>query len=84
VQKLILVRRGTPAAIDQEHDPRTPGVSRRGAQRLQQTGLEIGNPGVRIVEHGHTVGKQAILHGHGAFRARGFAILVLWWPSRLA
>jgi hypothetical protein len=64
-EQLILVRRGTPATVDEELDPVVSGIRRRFAQGLEQIWVEVGYAGIPVIEHGHAVGEETVSLGNG-------------------
>ena len=53
---MLLVVRGTPAAVDEELDPVLRGIRCRLAQGTEQIGVEVGDTRDRVVEDRHAVG----------------------------
>jgi hypothetical protein len=54
MKELFLVRRGTPAAVDEELDPVTGGISRGSAQGTEESRIEVGHGRIFAVEDRHT------------------------------
>src|SRR4051794_6726159 len=59
-QKLVLVLRGTPAAVDVERDSVVRGVRRGPAQGRAQVWIEVRHGRNRVVEDGHAVGYDTV------------------------
>ena len=65
MKKLILVLRGTPAAIDEELDPVVRGISCSLAQGTEQIGVEVGYTRSLIIKD-----RRAVGHGTGSLAKR--------------
>ena len=59
-KKLILVLRGTPAAVDGELDPVVRGISRSLAQGTEQIGVEVGYTRNLVIKDRRAVGDGAV------------------------
>ena len=60
VEELFLVRRGTPAAVDDELDPVARGISRGLAQGIEESRIEVGHTRNLVVEDRRAVGDGAV------------------------
>ena len=60
VEQLLLIRRGTPAAVDVELDPVAAGIRRRLAERTEQSWIKLGHGRVFVVENRHAVRDLAV------------------------
>ena len=60
VEQLLLVRRGTPAAVDVELDPVAPGIRRGLAERTEERRVEVGHGRILVVEDRHAVRDLAV------------------------
>ena len=56
MEELLLVRRGTPAAIDDELDPVVRGIRRGLAQGTEESGIKVGYTRNLVVEGRRAVG----------------------------
>jgi hypothetical protein len=65
MEELILVLRGTPAAVDVELDAAVSGIRRCFAQGLEQIGVEVSDAGILAIEHCHAVGDDTVSLGNG-------------------
>jgi hypothetical protein len=57
---VLLVGRGTPAAVDDELDPVVRGIGRGFAQGSEQIGVEVGYTRNVVVEDRRAVGDSAV------------------------
>ncbi len=60
MEQLFLVRRGTPAAVDEERDPVVRGSSCRSAQGTEQSRIEVGHARNPVIEDRRAVGDGAV------------------------
>ena len=60
MEQLLLVRRGTPAAVDDELDPVVRGVRRGSAQGTEQSRIEVGHARNPVVEDRRAVGDGTV------------------------
>ena len=59
-EQLLLVRRGTPAAVDDELDPVVRGIGRRPAQGTEERRIEVGHARDLVVEDRRAVGDGTV------------------------
>jgi len=59
MEELLLVLRGTPAAVDEELDPVVRGNGRGLAQGTEEGWIEVGYTGNRVIEDRRAVGDGA-------------------------
>ena len=60
MEELLLVRRGTPATVDDELDPVARGIRRGLAQGTEERWIEVGDTRNLAVEDGRAVGDGAV------------------------
>ena len=60
MEELLLVRRGTPATVDDELDPVARGISRGLAQRTEEPRIEFGYARNLVVEDRRAVGNGTV------------------------
>ena len=54
-EQLLLVGRGTPAAVDVELDPVRPGIRRGLAERIEESRIKVGHGRILVIEDRHAV-----------------------------
>ncbi len=59
-EQLLLVLRGTPAAVDEELDPVVRGIGRGLAQGTEQSGVEVGHTRNLVIEDRRAVGDGTV------------------------
>ena len=57
---MLLVLRGTPAAVDEELNPYVRGISCGLAQGTKERWIEVGYPRKLVIEHRRAVGNGAV------------------------
>ena len=60
MQEVLLVGRGTPAAVDDELDPVVRGISRSSAQGTEQTWIKLGYTRNLVIEDRRAVARCAV------------------------
>jgi hypothetical protein len=60
MEEVFLVRRGTPAAVDDELDPVVRGISRSSAQGTEQTWIKPGYTRNLVIEDRRAVGDGTV------------------------
>jgi hypothetical protein len=82
-QKLLLVGRGAPAAVNGEVDPVTRGIGRGLAQGREQIGVEVGYTRDLVIEDRRAVGDGTVslakraTHGQRATLAGRTTLLIV-------
>ena len=59
-EELLLVRRGTPAAVDEELDPVVRGIGRGPAQGTEESWIEVGDTRDLVIEDRRAVGDGTV------------------------
>ena len=72
MEEVLLVLRGTPAAVDDERDPVVCGIGRRLAQGTEQIGVEVGDTRDPVIEDRRAGGDGTVglASGRGCSRRR--------------
>jgi hypothetical protein len=60
MEELLLVRRRTPATVDDEPDPVVRGISRSSAQGTEQAGIKLGYTRDLVIEDRRAVGNGTV------------------------